>query len=205
MKCRAVLALVMSMVIMVTVCVALIRPKDISVGTAASSTVITTVTGAPDTSQPSQTAAPTTTVTTTRPPMPSSTVSIHAGLYRADTLQCIYQQDAEERIYPASLTKFTTAYTALQYMSADDVCTVGSELSLVHTGSSLCHIQRGYRIKLQHLLVGLLISSGNDAAYTIAVNVARKVGGEHLTDEQAVTYFCELMNKTAQTLGMPNG
>ncbi len=51
----------------------------------------------------------------------------------------------------------------------------------------------------------MLISSGNDAAYTVAVNVARAVAQDaDLTDEEAVTYFCGLMNETARDIGAVN-
>ncbi len=78
----------------------------------------------------------TTTTTTTTPTVAGERVR-YLGLYDADTKETLYESWADERIYPASLVKITTAYTALRYVSADTEITVGSELSLVKTYSSV--------------------------------------------------------------------
>lgn len=127
-----------------------------------------------------------------------------ALLYCVDDNSFLFRKNINERIYPASMTKLLTAYVALQYADADDVFKVGTEQALVHEGSSLCNIQIGNRINLYDLITGLLLLSGNDAAYTIAVGVARKNCNEKLNDVQAVEYFCDLMNSTAEELGMTN-
>lgn len=150
----------------------------------------------------------TTTVTTA---VAKTTTSLSAvriqglGLYDANTLSALYEANAHERIYPASLVKITTAYTALYYVRPDEELIVGSELSLVKTGSSVCHIQRGHRLTLRDLVAGMMISSGNDAAYTVAVNVARMVTQDDtMSDSAAVSFFCGLMNDLAQKLGAVN-
>ena len=126
----------------------------------------------------------------------------HAGLYNAETVKCLYSKASDERIYPASLTKIVTACTALKYVSADSVFKVGTELHLVPEGSSLCLIQQGHRLKLRDLLTGMLMCSGNDAAYTVAVNIAKVVSGNrNMTDSQSVEYFCFLMNNLASDIG----
>lgn len=127
------------------------------------------------------------------------------GLYNARTMKCLYSQEAAKRIYPASLTKILTACVALEYVSPDTIFTVGSEQDLVNEGSSLCLIERGHRLKLRDLLVGMLMSSGNDAAYTIAVNVARAVSDNgDMNDSEAVKYFSVLMNRYARSIGAVN-
>ncbi|MBQ9862013.1 MAG: hypothetical protein IJO75_07125, partial [Clostridia bacterium] len=87
---------------------------------------------------------PTTTVTTTTTTTTTTTVPTVAGervrylgLYEADTQEPLHESWADERIYPASLVKITTAYTALHYLPADTEITVGSELSLVKPHSSV--------------------------------------------------------------------
>ena len=85
---------------------------------------------------------------------------------------------ADSKIAPASLAKILTASVALKYAKADDVFTVGSELKLVKPGSSICQIREGFKLSLQDLICGMLVSSGNDAAYTIAANIARKESGK---------------------------
>lgn len=126
----------------------------------------------------------------------------YAGLFDADTLTPLYLKAADKKIYPASLTKLITACTALRYVSDDTVFTVGTELSLVKSGSSLSNIKKGQSLTLYELLCGMLISSGNDASYTVAVNVAREVSGdESMSDKDAVSLFVALMNKYAQEIG----
>lgn len=125
--------------------------------------------------------------------------------YCIDTNSFSQQKNIDKRIYPASMTKFLTAYTALKYVKPETKFTVGSELEMVQPESSLCLIQEENVLTLYDLVTGLLLMSGNDAAYTIAVGTARQLRpNDNLNDEQAVTYFCELMNKTAAEIGMTN-
>ena len=129
----------------------------------------------------------------------------HVGLYNGKTLEAFYTQSAHVKIYPASLTKMVTAAVALRYGSLDDVYRVGSELYLVQPHSSLFGLQLGMELTLQHLLYGMLLPSGNDAAYTVAVNVARGIrGNEELGDTEAVEYFCGLMNDYCASIGALN-
>ena len=129
----------------------------------------------------------------------------YAGLYKADTLECLYSIGADTKIAPASLTKMVTACVAIENMPLNTVITVGSELSLVPKYSSLCYIYKNQRIKLSDLLTGMLLCSGNDAAYTIAANVGRYVNGKStLGDKEAVEYFCSLMNDYVKKIGAVN-
>lgn len=136
------------------------------------------------------------------PPEPEPVYSGYA-LYCVEDRKMIEGVNVDDRIAPASLTKLITASVALKYMDAGEIVTVGTELQLVEPDSSLCLISRGQRLKLYDLLTGLLLPSGNDAAYTVAVTVARKVVGDaNMSDERAVQYFCMLMNDLAKDLGM---
>lgn len=128
----------------------------------------------------------------------------NAAFYCVETKELLYSRDIDERIAPASLVKLLTAYVALFYVEPETEFTVGSELSLLKPHSSLCLIKKGHRLTLHQLLTGMLLPSGNDAAYTIAVNVARKVKGENLSDKEAANFFTELMNSFAEVLGIEN-
>lgn len=154
------------------------------------------------------TAAPTTALTT-EPTDVTSTSKPVGDLYKTALTYCVendsfsQQKNVDERIYPASMTKLLTAYTALKYIKPETKFKVGSELDMVQPESSLCLIQKGNVLTLRDLLTGLIITSGNDAAYTIAVGTARSLRpNDKLNDKQAVEYFCGLMNKTAAELGM---
>ena len=137
------------------------------------------------------------------------TVKISSPSCKAAAFGCInngeplYSENINEPVAPASLAKLLTASVALKYLSADTVITVGAEQSLVNPGSSLCLIQRGNRLKLYDLLTGMLMASGNDAAYTVAVSAARAATPDReMNDSQAVEYFVELMNEYASSIGM---
>ena len=98
-----------------------------------------------------------------------------------------------------------TACVAIENLPLNTVITVGSELSLVPKNSSLAYIYKGQRIKLSDLLTGMLLCSGNDAAYTIATNVGRHASGDStLGDKEAVAYFCTLMNDYIKKIGAVN-
>ncbi len=128
-----------------------------------------------------------------------------SALYCVDDSRLIYRDRIDDFVAPASLTKLLTASVALHYLSPDTVITVGSEQSLVKPYSSLCLIQQGHRLKLYDLLTGMLMASGNDAAYTVAVSTARAVYPNiFMTDSEAVQYFCGLMNDFAKNIGMQN-
>lgn len=125
-----------------------------------------------------------------------------AGLYRLSDLSPIYEKSADVSMASASMSKIVTAITALRYVEPDTIFTVGTELSLVQPGASTSFIARGHRLTLYHLLMGMLLPSGCDASYTIAVNVARRVSeNPELSDTEAVAYFCGLMNDVADELG----
>lgn len=129
----------------------------------------------------------------------------YAGLYNVSTGESIYEKNVDTQIHPASLTKVLTAITALTYMDTETILTVGSEQKLLPKHSSICLIKEGHRLTLYDLLTGMLVASGNDAAYTIAVNVSRLVtNNSNLADKEAISYFTNLMNYTAKAIGVKN-
>lgn len=137
-------------------------------------------------------------------PQPAPDHTAYA-VYCVEENRLMVGENINRRIAPASLTKLLTASVALKYWDADDVVMVGTELELVQPDSSLCWISKGQRLTMYDLLTGLLLPSGNDAAYTVAVTTARKVSGRpELPDKAAVKYFCTLMNDFAAELGMRN-
>ena len=127
-----------------------------------------------------------------------------AALCCIDDGTLLYADRTDARIAPASLTKLLTAAAALKFLSPDTVCTVGSEQSLLHPHSSLCLIKPGHRLTLRDLLAGMLIASGNDAAYTVAAVTARAVSGSQLSDAEILPVFAGLMNSLAAEIGMKN-
>lgn len=114
----------------------------------------------------------------------------------------IFGNRMNDRCYPASITKLITALVALKYMSVNSTIVVGSELNMVEPLSSRCNIYQGEKFRLGDLLYGLLLPSGGDAAYTIAVNCARKVSGNpNMGYVAAKNYFAGLMNSYMKSIG----
>ncbi len=108
-----------------------------------------------------------------------------------------------EKIYPASVTKLFTAYVAMQFLPADQKVTVGDALSMVAAGSSVAELKRGETYTVQQLVAGMLLPSGNDAAYVLAVEAGRILKGKkNLDAKTAAQAFVDEMNRQAKLLGM---
>ena len=121
----------------------------------------------------------------------------------ADTV--LFEKNAQAKITAASTTKLLTALTLLEYVEKDTVFTVGSELSLVGSGSSSAHLVQGQKLTVEQILDALLIPSGNDASYVIAAHVGRNLSKDpQITDRDAVNVFLEKMNDKAKSLGVKN-
>lgn len=108
----------------------------------------------------------------------------------------ILEKDADKPLEPASLTKIMTAFITFnelkegRLLKEDEVLV--SEKAW-KTGGSRMFIEVGKLIKVDDLLHGLVIQSGNDAAVALAEHIAG-------TEEA----FAGLMNQQATKLGMKN-
>ncbi len=79
------------------------------------------------------------------------------------------------RLYPASVTKILTALLAIENGDLDEMVTVGEEIQRVSPFATRAWLQQGGQaLSLRDLIYALMLPSGNDAAYTIAVHIARK-------------------------------
>lgn len=107
------------------------------------------------------------------------------------------------KVFPASITKLFTAFVALQYLDEDTQVTAGNELEKVGDGSSIAVINRGEILTVSMLVEGLLLPSGNDAAYVLATAAGRAIAGDpELPYKTAVKIFVDEMNRTARILGL---
>ncbi|MEG0260069.1 MAG: serine hydrolase [Lysinibacillus sp.] len=104
-----------------------------------------------------------------------------------------YTKNADEKIYPASLTKIMTAILAIEHVDLQQTIKIKEETinNLLAQKASMAGFSAGDEIKMQDLLYGTLLASGADA--TIALT--EQVKGS----EEA---FVVLMNEKAQQLGM---
>lgn len=86
----------------------------------------------------------------------------------ADSLEILYAKNGMETRMPASTTKLLTALTVMEFLDLDEKVLVGKEQEYVANDASLCGIQEGQQYTVYELLKGMLMCSGNDAAYTLA-------------------------------------
>lgn len=104
------------------------------------------------------------------------------------TDKILFQKNIHFRLAPASTTKIMTAIIASEHFNNGDLLTVPSE-ALV--GGSTMGLSAGERLSFRSLLYGMMLNSGNDAAFTIAMNYP---GGYEA--------FIAQMNKTAVEMGL---
>lgn len=117
-----------------------------------------------------------------------------ALLIDLNTNRVIYEQNADERVYPASLTKIMTCLIALENGNLSDIVTVSaSALSDLDADSSTSGLQVGEQMTLENMLYCMMIVSGNDACNVIAEHIAG-----------SVTDFVRMMNQRAYELGCIN-
>ena len=117
-----------------------------------------------------------------------------AILMDGHTGEVLYEQNPHVRIPPASFVKVMTLYLVLDAIRAgqlkmDDQVTI-SEKAWRTQGSKM-FIKVGDRVKVEDLMKGVAIASGNDACITLA---------EHLAGSEEV--FVSKMNEKAKFLGM---
>ena len=111
----------------------------------------------------------------------------------------------DQTLYPASITKLFSAYVALLYLEPEEIVTAGEELELVQPGSSTAFISKGCRLTVEMLVEGMLLPSGNDAAYVLAAAAGRAIAVDPgLDGVTAVQVFVSEMNREAFRLGLKN-
>ncbi|RIW33561.1 D-alanyl-D-alanine carboxypeptidase [Bacillus salacetis] len=108
-----------------------------------------------------------------------------------DTGRILYEKDANTQSRIASITKIMTAILAIESGKLDETVKV-SDNAVRAEGSSI-YLKPGEKIKLEDLVFGLMLRSGNDSAVAIAEHVGGSLDG-----------FVYLMNKKAEEIGMKN-
>ena len=118
------------------------------------------------------------------------------------TGKVLYEKDSHKRLYSASITKILTALLIIDNIDLNETITVGKEIDLVAHDASDAGLTIGEKLSGQDLIWALMLPSGNDAAYTAAVAIARKkTGNASMSIQEAVKYFSDMMNKRAQDIG----
>ncbi|HHW39439.1 MAG TPA: D-alanyl-D-alanine carboxypeptidase [Bacillales bacterium] len=112
-----------------------------------------------------------------------------AILMDVESGRVLYEKAAHKKMRIASITKIMTAILAIESGKLDETVKV-SDKAVRAEGSSI-YLKPGEKIKLEHLVYGLMLRSGNDSAVAIAEHVGGSVEG-----------FVYLMNQKAQEIGM---
>lgn len=131
--------------------------------------------------------------------LPPPTIAARSWLLLdANSGQVLAAQDPDTRIEPASLTKIMTAYLAFsavrdKRLDLNQTVNVSVNAWKVDGDSSKMFIEPRTPVRVQDLLYGLIVQSGNDAA----VALAEAVSGTE-------SAFADLMNREAQRMGLKN-
>lgn len=119
-----------------------------------------------------------------------------AVLMEATTGAVLYEQNANEALPPASVTKIMTLLLVMEAMEAGKFAMTDMVTASEHAasmGGSQIYLKVGESMTVEDMLKSVVISSANDAA----VALAEFVSGD-------VSSFVEQMNKRASELGMTN-
>src|SRR3954451_7853394 len=111
-------------------------------------------------------------------------------LFDLDTGRVLWRHEPERVLPIASLTKMMTALVVVAHARADAHVPITPK-ALAYRGSGVGVLPRGKRVRLETLLNGLLLPSGNDAARALAQYVGRTITG-----------FVGLMNERAAQMGL---
>jgi D-alanyl-D-alanine carboxypeptidase (penicillin-binding protein 5/6) len=127
-------------------------------------------------------------------PAPPQLAATAYLLLDASSGKVLVEKNPDERVPPASLTKMMTSYIAVEEIQrgniglSDEVLV--SERAWRMPGSRM-FIEVGKKVKVEDLLRGIIIQSGNDASVAMAEHIAGSESG-----------FAELMNQYATQLEM---
>lgn len=115
-------------------------------------------------------------------------------LLEPTTGEIIAENNADEKIYPASTTKIMTLTLALEAVakgthSLDEIVTTSAYAASM--GGSQVFLYEGEQRTLEEMIIGIAVGSGNDASMAVAEHIGGSLEG-----------FVEMMNQKAAELGM---
>lgn len=119
-----------------------------------------------------------------------------AILIEASTGRILYEKNSDEPLKPASMTKIMSMLLIMEAVDSGKITLSDSVMiskNAASMGGSQIFLQEGDTYKVEELLKGIAVASGNDAV----VAMAEKVGG-------SVENFVSMMNEKAKELGLSN-
>lgn len=112
-------------------------------------------------------------------------------LSETKTGRILYERNADEKIYPASVTKLLTAILVVEKCNLNETLTVSENaVKSVPFGYVNANLKIGEQLKVKDVLYAMLIPSANDAANALAEHVGGSIDG-----------FSAMMNEKATELG----
>lgn len=122
---------------------------------------------------------------------PPLTSAASAVLIDGTNGRVLYEKNAHVKRAPASTTKIMTTCLALELGNLDDIVTVSPYAAKV--GGSSMYLSPNEKVKLEDLLYGIMLNSGNDASAAV---------GEHLAGNSL--NFAKLMTEKAWQIQAKN-
>lgn len=128
----------------------------------------------------------------------------HAFVYDCSSGELLFSLgNMQDQIAPASLTKLFAAYVVLQYLDPETIITCGKETTWIDPASSVAWVTPGDRVTVELLIQGMLMQSGNDAAYAAAVATGKVLAKDpEYPAKQALALFMEEVNRQLQMHGL---
>ena len=114
-----------------------------------------------------------------------------AILFDATHNTVLFEKNADEKLYPASITKLMTALLVLEKADLNDTVVFSkTAVTNLESGAVTLNLQEGDRVSVRDCLYGLLLKSANEVANGLAEHVGGSIQG-----------FADLMNQRAAELG----
>ncbi|WP_192981211.1 D-alanyl-D-alanine carboxypeptidase family protein [Marinilactibacillus psychrotolerans] len=123
-------------------------------------------------------------------------VSPHIYMMNRKTNTIMYKKVADTLAYPASLTKIMTAIIAIEQIdSLSDLTKIDENTysAMIEANSSMAGVSPSEEVTYADLLYGTILSSGGEAANSLAVSISGNVD-----------HFVQLMNIKAAELKLKN-
>ena len=131
-----------------------------------------------------------------RLPNTFETAARNAVLFDYKTRTILFSKDGDQPMTPSSMSKLMTTYIAFQRIK-EGLLKLDSEIKISRDawkiGGSRMFLDIGSQVKVEDLLRGVIVQSGNDASVALAEGIA---GSESI--------FVNYMNEAAQKLGLEN-
>jgi D-alanyl-D-alanine carboxypeptidase/VanZ family protein len=135
----------------------------------------------------------------------NNSISVAASngiLICTDTNELLWKKESQKSVAPASCAKLLNALTVLKYCDPDEAFTVGNEVNMIAADASRSYLSKGTRLTVRQAMIAMLLPSGNDAAYALAVYAGRQIASDNnLGIDEALKRFEDEMNTVAKKLG----